>query len=104
MPFCCAFVLLVGLARARCPHKSAYVRRAFDSTVAHRGDMRSAYSTCSGAPYQPNRNAPNLLADYLFICGKPLWYGKPLKQLGLLSRHSDIHILDKSAPGDLIVA
>ena len=51
MPFCCAFVLLVGIARARCPHKFAYVRRAFYSTVAHRGDIRA-------------KNASSVLASF----------------------------------------
>jgi hypothetical protein len=32
---------------------------------------------------------PNLLHT-IFICGKPQWYGKPLKQLGLLSRQAHI--------------
>ena len=41
MSFCCAFVLLVGLARARCPSKFAYVRRAFYSNRRAPGDMRA---------------------------------------------------------------
>ena len=41
MSFCCAFVLLVGLARARCPSKFAYVRRAFYSNRLAPGDMRA---------------------------------------------------------------
>src|SRR5215469_8443155 len=41
MSFCCAFVLLVGLARARCPSKFAYVRRAFYSYRRAPGDMRA---------------------------------------------------------------
>ena len=41
MPFCCAFVLLVGIARARCPHKFVYVRRAFYSIRRALRDMRA---------------------------------------------------------------
>ena len=41
MSFCCAFVLLVSLARARCPSKFAYVRRAFYSNRRAPGDMRA---------------------------------------------------------------
>ena len=35
------------------------------------------------------RNTPNLLAQY-FFCGKPQWYGKPLKQRGFLPPQADI--------------
>ena len=41
MSFCCAFVLLVGIARARCPHKFVYVRRAFYSIRRALRDMRA---------------------------------------------------------------
>jgi len=33
---------------------------------------------------------PRICWQTIFICGKPQWYGKPLKQRGLLSRQADI--------------
>jgi hypothetical protein len=33
---------------------------------------------------------PRICWHTIFICGKPQWYGKPLKQLGLLSRQAHI--------------
>ena len=36
------------------------------------------------------RNAPRICWHTIFICRKLQWYGKPLKQLGLLSRQADI--------------
>src|SRR5580700_2220819 len=35
------------------------------------------------------RNAPRICWHTIFICRKLQWYGKPLKQLGLLSRQAD---------------
>ena len=34
--------------------------------------------------------SPRICWHTIFICGKPQWYGKPLKQRGLLSRQADI--------------
>ena len=34
--------------------------------------------------------SPRICWHTIFICGKPQWYGKPLKQLGLLSRQAHI--------------
>jgi hypothetical protein len=82
MSFCCAFVLLVGLARARCPHKSAYVRRAF--IAPSRTGAICAPPTARVRARPTNRiETPRICWQTIFICGKPLWYGKPLKQLGL---------------------
>jgi hypothetical protein len=40
----------------------------------------------------------------IFICGKPQWYGKPLKQLGLLSRQADIRRVTGASSVNLRVA
>ena len=34
--------------------------------------------------------SPRICWHTIFICGTPQWYGKPLKQRGLLSRQADI--------------
>ena len=36
------------------------------------------------------RNAPESVGTLFFVCGESQWYGKPLKQRGLLSRQADI--------------
>jgi hypothetical protein len=39
---------------------------------------------------KPSHGMPRICWQTIFICGQLQWYGKPLKQLRLLSRQADI--------------
>src|SRR5215469_18078987 len=52
-------------------------------------NQRRPYAPWALAPMgrrAPERNAPRICRQTIFICGKPQWYSKPLKQLGFLPR------------------
>ena len=66
------------------------------STTQRRMVLRSWMNTpCAGLKQvrrveKPSNGMPRICWQTIFICGKPQWYGKPLKQRGLLSRQADI--------------
>jgi len=51
---------------------------------------RAPGSRRSAGPRSTRTECPRICWQTIFICGKPQWYGKPLKQLGFLSRQADI--------------
>jgi hypothetical protein len=66
------------------------------STTQRRMVLRSWMNTpCAGLKQvrrveKPSNGMPRICWQTIFICGKLQWYGKPLKQLRLLSRQADI--------------
>jgi len=85
-PFCrrAASLKRIG-SRTESASQSRYVFGQF-MKLTH----RAPGSRGSAGSRSTRTECPRNCWQTIFICGEPQWYGKPLKQLGLVSRQADI--------------